>query len=285
MRAHADRGNLDPVAILRFLTSWLMSHILRVDQLMAEQIRHVDAGHTAAEAQAQAQAQADSAHAGSDASKPLIDALTNLYQIVSLRNRQLREANLTLETKVAERTADLARNEVRLRESEARLRTLSVTDSLTGIANRRKLEGFLQAEFQRAERFGSPVSVIIADIDHFKNVNDRFGHNVGDDVLCAFASLLTKSIRDVDLVARFGGEEFVIVMSQTVASAAAATAERLRISTAQIRVPTFPGALNASFGVASLQPGDTLHSLLKRADEALYAAKRNGRNRVETVAA
>jgi diguanylate cyclase (GGDEF)-like protein len=188
---------------------------------------------------------------------------------------------IQLNEQLAETQRELARNARRLQASEARLRELSFTDPLTGLANRRRLEEFLTGESHRAQRYSEPFSIIMADIDHFKRVNDRFGHDVGDEVLQHFAKLLRASMREPDLVARIGGEEFVVAMPATDLEAAIASAERLRAATAVMRPPSLPDGLTASFGVAQFQPADTFQALLKHADDALYAAKNGGRNRVE----
>ena len=166
---------------------------------------------------------------------------------------------------------------------------LAVTDQLTGLNNRRYLVNQLQGLVQRAARGGDPVSVVIADIDHFKRINDSFGHDVGDEVLKEFAARLATNLRSIDMPCRYGGEEFVIAMPNTQAEYAALVAERLRrdVAAAPFQIGgRDPATITASFGVASTGPGiDTVDRLLKRADEALYRAKQAGRNRVVAEAA
>jgi diguanylate cyclase (GGDEF)-like protein len=185
-----------------------------------------------------------------------------------------------LNEQLTETQRELSRNARRLRASEDRLRELSFTDPLTELANRRRLDEFLQNEFLRAQRYGEVFSVIMADLDHFKRVNDTHGHEAGDAVLRRFAQLLRAHRRETDLVARSGGEEFILVMPMTGLEAAIITAERLRQDTRQIDLPLLPAGISASFGVAQFVPGDTVASLLQRSDAALYAAKNEGRNRV-----
>ena len=166
---------------------------------------------------------------------------------------------------------------------------MAVTDQLTGLNNRRFLMNQLQGLILRAARGGEPVSVIMADIDHFKMINDTFGHDVGDTVLKELAARLSTNLRPADMPCRMGGEEFVIVMPNTGQDLAALVAERLRQDVAAMPFNVGGGedlAVTASFGVAGSGPGiDTAERLLKRADEALYRAKQLGRNRVVAEAA
>lgn len=172
----------------------------------------------------------------------------------------------------------LARANAVLRQRERQVVETSLTDALTGVGNRRKLEQALVAELSRVQRSGTPLSLIIADIDHFKQVNDQFGHGIGDKVLREFAVLLQAQSRPTDLVARFGGEEFVVLMPDTALRPAQAKAEKLRLAIAALVIEPLMRALTASFGVAELLPGETAESLIGRADIALYEAKRGGRN-------
>lgn len=168
-------------------------------------------------------------------------------------------------------------------EYGAEKRTLQkqvVTDHLTEIANRRSLTEKLHDQLAQAERYGTPFSVLLLDIDHFKNVNDEFGHDVGDLVLQRFASLLEQERRAVDAVGRWGGEEFMVIVSNAGGDESAVMASRLRQAIAQAEFPR-DASITISVGVASYARGDTVNSILKRADAALYGAKRGGRNRVE----
>jgi len=164
------------------------------------------------------------------------------------------------------------------------LRDLSLHDELTGLANRRLLRNRLEMELDRARRFEHPLSVLAADIDDFKLLNDRHGHATGDAALREVASTMRASVRRVDTVARTGGEEFVVLLPQAELDEAFGVAEKLR---RQIEARAMPGGqeqpngrLTISVGVAALRDGDELDELLERADRALYAAKGAGRNRV-----
>lgn len=167
---------------------------------------------------------------------------------------------------------------------------LAVTDQLTGLHNRRYMAGQLGALMDRAARGGEPVAALMVDIDHFKRINDSFGHDVGDEVLQEFAVRLATNVRAMDLPCRFGGEEFVVIMPETPMEAAQRIAERLRshVSGAPFRVLKGTESLSVtiSVGVAVTQgEGDSADDLLKRADAAVYEAKNTGRNRVVAHAA
>lgn len=160
------------------------------------------------------------------------------------------------------------------------LERLSITDRLTGLYNRHKLDQVLDHESDRASRSGVSLSVILIDVDHFKRVNDSFGHRAGDKVLAEISGVLEKGIRRVDTVGRWGGEEFLIVCPDTEMAGATTLAEKLRYCIAEHRFSD-SGSMTASFGVAQLIPGEATHKLLERADAALYRAKGGGRDRVE----
>jgi diguanylate cyclase (GGDEF)-like protein len=165
----------------------------------------------------------------------------------------------------------------------AELQVQSITDSLTGLFNRRHLFALAEREFQRARRFGRALSVIMLDVDHFKQVNDRHGHAAGDQVLAEVARRLRGSIRAIDLIGRYGGEEFVLVLPETALPGAGLLGERLRLAIANTPVATLDGplAITASLGIASTEPDVAdVAALINRADQALYAAKQAGRNRV-----
>jgi two-component system cell cycle response regulator len=166
---------------------------------------------------------------------------------------------------------------------------LSVTDSLTGLHNRRYMEGHLRTLVSEAIRTGRSLSMLVADIDHFKTVNDTYGHDAGDAVLKEFSVRLKRNTRGVDLACRLGGEEFVIIMPDTDLERAYQIGERLRACVASDEFAidrTQSVRVTASVGIGTLEsPQDTPESMFKRADNALYTAKRRGRNRVVSDAA
>ncbi|MCP5116421.1 MAG: GGDEF domain-containing protein [bacterium] len=165
-----------------------------------------------------------------------------------------------------------------------RLEELTVTDNLTGLANRRSLTENLARHLARYRRNGRPFSVLMLDLDHFKSVNDRYGHLAGDAVLCQFATCLSESIRTVDFAARYGGEEFTVILFETGRPDTWESAERIRARVEQMRVEVEPAmvlAVTASIGIAEACAADVEpDDLLRRSDAALYQAKQAGRNRV-----
>jgi diguanylate cyclase (GGDEF)-like protein len=175
-----------------------------------------------------------------------------------------------------------------LREMNTQLEALAVTDVLTGLSNRRRLMTRLDEEVARARRYKTPLSVVMIDIDHFKQVNDTYGHAMGDEVLRNIGTMLKANVRNTDLAARYGGEELTLVLPHTDLAAAVQVAENLRQKFANIEHILDGATLNktASMGVAA-RDGETdmpdAENLLKLADEALYRAKQNGRNRVEAA--
>jgi len=182
-----------------------------------------------------------------------------------------------LRQQVANATAEL-RQQKEAAELAARI------DSLTGVANRRAFTEMAEAEVQRGLRYGTPLSLVLVDLDHFKAVNDRYGHHTGDAVLASFARTLIEAVRDIDIVGRWGGEEFVVLLPGTGYIEALQVAERMRAATADSRLYVQGRQIlyTASFGVAEFNPTElSFYGFLARADTALYVAKDKGRNRVE----
>jgi two-component system, cell cycle response regulator len=171
-----------------------------------------------------------------------------------------------------------------LARRNAELEELARTDVLTGLANRRHAQAALQSTVASARRHGRDVSVVLLDVDRFKSVNDALGHAAGDEVLRHVADVLAAELRTEDLAARWGGEEFLILLPDVPADGAATTAERLRSAVAaEPSSPAVPG-VTASFGWATWNGVESVEALVARADDALYAAKDAGRNRVVAAA-
>lgn len=167
--------------------------------------------------------------------------------------------------------------------AQKQLRRMATTDELTGLNNRRQIMGRLEEEFQRSQRFAEPLCLISLDIDHFKNINDTYGHPIGDIVLQKVSERLHHAVRSYDVIGRVGGEEFLVVAPATGHSEALALAERIIVAISGEAVKGIPGEVyvTASAGVAIVGPDDEqAGAVLKRADEALYRAKTNGRNQV-----
>lgn len=169
----------------------------------------------------------------------------------------------------------------KVNELNHRLEVLTTTDALTGINNRRAFEHSLAQELALVERRSTPLSLVIVDVDHFKMINDTYGHAAGDKVLQSIAALLTKTARNVDVVARIGGEEFAVILPNTDETSALTIAERMRAAVANEVWLNTP--LTISLGTATLSSHEDASSLFVRADKAMYAAKANGRNRVVQV--
>ncbi len=170
----------------------------------------------------------------------------------------------------------------RLRQSLQHIAALATHDALTGLWNRRQIDLDLEAAVKHAERQGSALCVALVDVDHFKNINDRHGHAMGDEVLKAVAGCLQGSLRGGDQVARFGGEEFLLLLPATTMAQATALAERLRARLEVMQaLPAGERPVTASFGLAAWRGGESAADLVRRADQALYRAKGSGRNRVE----
>jgi len=174
-----------------------------------------------------------------------------------------------------------ARNEL-LQAQKAKLEELATTDALTGVYNRRKFNELILAEIERVRRYEHPLSLFILDIDHFKRINDTHGHEAGDEVLVVLAGLIGAGIRATDSLARWGGEEFVVLSPEVTGDEAMGLAERLRSAAGSYEY-SFAGAVTVSLGVAQHRAGETPDELFARADEALYRAKEGGRDRVEVA--
>jgi diguanylate cyclase (GGDEF)-like protein len=184
---------------------------------------------------------------------------------------------------VVQAKGDLEYSNRQLQENESRIRQLMLTDGLTGVANRRHLDERLQDELERMQRYENTFSVLMADLDHFKRVNDTFGHIKGDEVIVTFVKVLQDCLRTVDFVARFGGEEFFIILPETDRAAAVSLAERVREAMRTKKIEGIAYPVSASFGVTEALKNDSLERIVQRADQALYQAKEAGRDCVVAV--
>ncbi|MCH1928932.1 diguanylate cyclase [Shewanella sp. A25] len=203
----------------------------------------------------------------------LIDAIKTMTSSLLKQEKSLLEMNQTLENKVLERTKELA-------TVNQELERLSRRDPLTDLYNRRAAADYLENEFSRLRRFGLAYTVVMVDIDHFKKINDTYGHETGDMVLIEVATLLTQSVRKTDLVARYGGEEFLLVLTGTETKDALIEAEKIRAS---IEGTNFSHVkhVTVSIGLSAVEQQDeNAYDAVRRADSALYVAKNSGRNRV-----
>jgi len=185
---------------------------------------------------------------------------------------------------LSSRLHDMKNEAFLLQEKMQEQRELAMKDPLTGVNNRLAFDEHIAREFSRWKRYGDPLSLCVLDIDYFKKINDNFGHLAGDKALKAMAGRLVKNVREVDIVSRYGGEEFVVIMPKTPAEPAYGVAEKLRnvIATAGFHYRQQPVHITVSCGVATFRADDDPHSVFKRADDALYGAKKAGRNRTHT---
>ncbi len=258
--------------LLKFLAYWLSYHILGTDQVMARQVQAIRSGMSPEEAYQQ-----ELLHR-KDATEPLLDALKGLFRQVSQRNNELLLLNRTLEATVAERTQALV-------EANRLLERIALTDALTELPNRRHAMTFLADAWIRASRHGTSLSCLLLDVDGFKNVNDRFGHPAGDEVLRQLSRQLRAVLRTDDVLCRLGGDEFLVVCEKTDLCGALFVAESLRSVMAAMHLSFDGCAWSGSLSIGVANKADGMHGhedLIMVADKALYRAKRNGRNRVET---
>lgn len=211
------------------------------------------------------------------AASPILDSWEKAKgAIVSFKDVSELERNRR-ELEVALVELEKSQDEIRLQNEE--LQVLAQTDPLTGLANRRTFMEWFERRFESAQSSGERLSVVMVDVDHFKRVNDQYGHSMGDDVIVRVAQLLKQSTRDTDIACRYGGEEFCLAIRERNAASAAQFAERLRIELAAPGFAEIP--ITASFGISSTEFGAaTPLALIDEADQALYAAKEGGRNRV-----
>jgi len=205
-------------------------------------------------------------------SRKLKQSFSRYEKKISRKNNQLIELNNTLEEKVQKRTNELE-------QMKNDFEKLATTDTLTQINNRYSLMNLLSSEISRSHRYSSPLSIIMYDIDFFKKVNDTYGHDIGDTVLVSLSNIVKKNLRDIDIVGRYGGEEFLVVLPNTKIDDAKFFANRIRKEVEFYSFDTI-GSITISLGLAELKKGETIDEVFKRVDELMYVSKNNGRNQV-----
>lgn len=205
------------------------------------------------------------------------------YGAIALDNAAAYAAAAAAQQQADQALHDLRETQNRLVVQNGQLERLAVTDQLTGLCNRMRLDQALEEERLRSQRYATGFALLVIDVDHFKLVNDSFGHQVGDLVLVGIAKTLLDSVRQIDMVGRWGGEEFLVICREADLEGTRVLAEKLRCA---VHAQVFPevGQKSISIGVAMFQPGEELNATLARADAALYRAKQSGRNRVECAA-
>lgn len=259
-------------SLLEFLISWLAFHILGTDQNMAKQIDLIDKGHSPNEAYEMVEQNTNTQ------TEPLVKALNGLVNVVVKRNAELLEIKRNLELKVKERTRELA-------QSNQTLKALALTDTLTGLPNRRHLFEVLDVILKEAKENTLPTSGLMIDLDNFKEVNDNFGHEMGDKVLKEFSTALKDTLRTSDLAARLGGDEFFVLLPDTNLEGAKTLAENLisvirKLSIQVGRRSTDKWLSSVSIGIATISPSEITNAndFMRRADMAVYQAKDAGKN-------
>jgi hemerythrin len=263
----------DLKSLLKFLTYWLAYHILGSDQTMAKQVLSIRSGNSP-----------DAAYQSEEKMKegavePLLDALNGLFKQVSERNSELLELNKTLEARVAKRTRELA-------AANKRLEIIALTDVLTGLPNRRHAMNKLAETWNESLKENTPLSCIMIDADGFKQINDNFGHDAGDETLRHLSRCLQDSIRNDDLVCRLGGDEFFVICPRTPTEGAALLAEKLCKKIASLQVKAGQGVWRGSISVGVASRKEHMKSyeeLIKASDDGVYMSKRNGRGCVSVI--
>jgi diguanylate cyclase (GGDEF)-like protein len=230
--------------------------------------------------------------------RQMLNLLLSTYGNAVQQNRELLQAQRELQAlnqQLRQQTQRIEEQQTRLQEANERLHALATHDGLTGVKNHRAFKERLQEELQRAERYQMPLSLVLLDVDRFKQYNDSFGHPAGDEILAQVGQLLVEKSRDTDFAARYGGEEFAILLPNTDCEYSIVLAERLRVALESHEWPLRP--ITASFGVSTFPPVGTTSEaaaeepdaaadgtmLIAAADKALYCSKEHGRNRVTHI--
>lgn len=186
----------------------------------------------------------------------------------------------TLTHELTNLTRDLNRKNIALEQANKTITQLMHTDPLTGLVNRRELDEALGREISKSIRHNLPLSAIMVDLDYFKKVNDTYGHEAGDEVLVKVAETILNTVRKEDIAARFGGEEFIVILPNTPLDSSINLANRIRVAIEKLNFTSVATSITASFGVTEYKAKETHHHFIDRADKALYEAKETGRNRV-----
>lgn len=211
------------------------------------------------------------------------DEVKKVVGSLLIATQEMERRSLALEQQL-----DDSRRQIdQLQENLEAVRTETITDALTGIANRKHFDGSIKQAIRDAEETGEPLSLLLGDIDHFKAFNDNYGHQTGDQVLRLVAHAMKTNVKGRDLAARYGGEEFAIILPRTALASAVTVGDQIRRSIMAkelVKKSTGEslGTITMSFGAAQYRPGETVDSLVARADVCLYAAKHAGRNRVKS---
>lgn len=213
-----------------------------------------------------------------------LDSIVSLVDEYRSSQREQQDVVATEVQELEQKLRQMEREAKKLRETVHREHQRALSDVLTGLPNRQAWNERIEMEFARWQRYGTPLSVAVLDVDFFKKINDTYGHLPGDKVLKLLARTLQKSLRSTDFIARFGGEEFVVLMPQTALTDAAGAVEKLRLAVqaCPFHFAGAPVTVTISSGVAQFQEGDSIERLVDRADQLLLKAKQSGRNRVES---
>ncbi|MPW30192.1 bacteriohemerythrin [Agarivorans sp. B2Z047] len=256
--------------LLDYLIQWLAYHILGIDQVLTKQLHFIEAGDSPASAYSKIEQPNDLA------TEPLITALRGLFHQVSVRNNELLELNQNLEQKVQERT-------LALQKTNQHLQSLAHTDVLTGLPNRRHAMIQLMELWKQSLQSNSPLACMMIDADHFKQINDRNGHDAGDAVLMLLARALRESVRNDDVVARLGGDEFLLICPNTSSEGALNLGHSIRERIANMQLNHQRYSVTVSVGIASRSKDMQHHeAIMKAADKAVYKAKAEGKNCVRS---
>tara|TARA_R110001583_G_scaffold9945_3_gene46290 strand:- start:556 stop:1674 length:1119 start_codon:yes stop_codon:yes gene_type:complete len=258
--------------LLSFLINWLAYHILGIDQNMARQVFAIKSGVTPLDAYQTEEKKSLSS------TEPLVATLSNLFKQVSEKNKALKALNHSLEKKVSERTEALL-------IANRHLEEISSTDVLTGLPNRRKAMRCLSALWDESVAKDLPLVCMMIDADHFKQVNDTYGHDAGDKVLISLAQKLKHSLRNDDIVCRLGGDEFLVICPNTEFAGGMSVAEFMRQQVSELRVDTGgePWKGSISIGVAARTTSlNNYEALIKLSDQGVYRSKQKGKNCVSS---